>query len=144
LHSAVLDKGALKGVKLPVAGQVFDGFDVLAIDALGQDDARPLRFAVDYDGASTAMPVVAAILGARQPQLVAQYLEQCGFGADFYFYRLTVDVKSDALCFGWHGSLLTGSLRWVRLGYLTVRVHNVGQPLDPGKDAAQLSDAGNL
>ncbi len=71
----MLNESALKRMKLPVASQILNSLDVLVLNAPGQDDARLLGLAVDDDRTSAAAPMVAAILSAHQPQLVAQHLE---------------------------------------------------------------------
>ena len=53
-------------------GQALDGDDVGAVGLDGEHQARPDRLAVDEDGARAAHAVLAAEVGAGQPEVLAQ------------------------------------------------------------------------
>ena len=57
-------------------GQALDGGDLGAVDHHREREARPHRLAVEQHRAGTAHPVLAADVGAGEPQVVAQHVGQ--------------------------------------------------------------------
>src|ERR1041385_6990936 len=76
LRTAAHDQLALHRVQHVAARQTLDGGDPAAVALAGSDQAGVDRLAVELDGARTALALAAALLGAGQPQVLAQHVEQ--------------------------------------------------------------------
>ena len=57
-------------------GHALDGLDAAALALEAEHEAREHRLAVDEHGAGAALAELAAVLGAGQPEVLAQDLEQ--------------------------------------------------------------------
>jgi len=89
-------QNALHGMELPVgARQAFDGDDLPASDRMRQNRARIVRHIVDEDGARAALGAIAAKLGAREPELVAQRHGKRFLLHDVDTPHLPVDIQRD-------------------------------------------------
>ena len=76
LEAVALDEGGLQRVQRARRAQAFDRHDLVALVHDGERQARVDAPAVDQHGAGAALPVVAALLGAGQVQMLAQRVEQ--------------------------------------------------------------------
>ena len=76
LRRVMLDEGFLQRIELAVLGQPFHRLDRAAVHPHGQLAARIQRRAVHQNGAGAALAAIAADLGARELQVVAQQLDQ--------------------------------------------------------------------
>ena len=73
-----------------VGGQALDGPDLVAVGHDRQRGAGFHRLAVEMHDAGAALRGVAADMGARQPQIFAQKLDQKGTGVDIGVYGIAV------------------------------------------------------
>ena len=76
LEAVVLDERGLQRVQRAGRAQAFDRHDLVALVHDGERQARVDAPAVDQHRAGAALPVVAALLGAGQVQVLAQRVEQ--------------------------------------------------------------------
>ena len=83
-------EAALQGPPGAAAAGAFDGGDVRALGVRDRHQARVDRRAVDQDGAGAALALAAAFLGAGEPALLAQHVEQPG-------HRRHPDAAADAV-----------------------------------------------
>ena len=68
-----------------------DGEKVVAIRLHREHQARARRAPVEQDGAGAADPVLAAEMGAGEPELVAQEVRERVANLDFFLVPLAVD-----------------------------------------------------
>src|SRR2546430_7463317 len=71
-------------------GQPLDGAALMAVGHDGERGAGFYRLAVEMDNAGAALRGVAADMGARQPQIFPQKLDQEGTGINIGVYGVTV------------------------------------------------------
>ena len=71
--------------------EALDGGDLVAVGRDREQQAGPHRLAVEQHGARAADPVLAADVGAGQPQVVAQHVGQQPAGRDLRLARHAVD-----------------------------------------------------
>src|SRR5438105_7739867 len=83
-----------------VSRQSFDGGYLLTLHARQRRYAGTSRFAINVHGASAAERHAAAVLGAGQPEVVAQNPEERSGRLGIYFHRLAIHGEAD------HESLL--------------------------------------
>ena len=76
LQRVLLDERLLHQVQFVVGGQAFDGGDLPPLDRDGEHQAGVHPPAVDQHGAGATLAVVAALLAAGQPQVIAQGVQQ--------------------------------------------------------------------
>jgi hypothetical protein len=76
LRGAKVGEALLQRVQLPVLDEPLHGDDPPVLALRGQRQARQHRLVVDEDGAGAALAELAAVLGAGEPQVLAQHLEQ--------------------------------------------------------------------
>jgi hypothetical protein len=68
----------------------FNGADVVAVAAVGEGEAGIDGLAVHQDGAGPAGSPVADTLGAREGELVAEEVEQCGVAGGNGIHRAAI------------------------------------------------------
>ena len=91
LQAVVLAKGFLHRMqRRAVGGQPLDGPDLVAVGHDRERGAGFHRLAVEMHDAGAALRGVAADMGARQPQIFAQKLDQKGAGVDIGVDGITV------------------------------------------------------
>ena len=73
-----------------VGGQPLDGANLMAVGHDSERGAGFHRLAVEMHDAGAALRGVAADMGARQPQIFPQQLDQQGTGVDIGVYGVTV------------------------------------------------------
>ena len=76
-----------------VVGEPFDGYDLGALGLHGEHEAGAHRRAIDDNRAGAAHAVLAADMGASEPQMMAQAIGQCQPGLDLDFDLSTIDAK---------------------------------------------------
>ena len=76
LEATVVYERLLHRVKLPLVCDALDGRDFGALDGGGQSDAGGVQLSVNQHGAGTADAHAATLLGAGQPQVIAQEVQQ--------------------------------------------------------------------
>src|SRR4051812_36144807 len=76
LHGARLEKSFLQRMQPAVALETLDGDDRLIADAAGRRHTGAYRAAVYQHRATAALPFPAAVLGAREVEIVAQDAEK--------------------------------------------------------------------
>ena len=76
LHAALVEEGGLERVQLAAVREPLDRGDLAAVGLQREVGARVHRPAVDQHHAGAALGVVAALLGAGQPELAAQHGEE--------------------------------------------------------------------
>src|SRR2546427_9276478 len=97
LRHIELRPGLLHGVRA-IGGQAFDRDDLVrGLHASDRQDARAHQLAVEVHRAGAALGDPAAVLGARQPDLLADDPEERSVGFHLYVTDLAVDVE---LCHG--------------------------------------------
>ena len=98
LEPLLVDDALLDGAQRAGGGigETFDRRDRLAARAVREHRTRIVRHIVDEDGARAALGAVAAQLGAREPQLVAQRPRErsCGITSTRRFWPFTLSVIS--------------------------------------------------
>jgi hypothetical protein len=92
LRCEVLGERRLDRVQRAVGRQALDGGDLVAGGLDGEDQARVDHRAVEVHGARRALALVARSLGPRQPELVAQHVDQRAVGLDQQVVADAVDV----------------------------------------------------
>ena len=91
LQAVMLAEGFLHRMqRRAVGGQPLDGPDLVAVGHDRERGAGLHRLAVEMHDAGAALRGVAADMGARQPQIFAQKLDQQGTGVDIGVYGITV------------------------------------------------------
>src|SRR5262249_47724352 len=93
LRNVVIEPGLLHLVQRAVLRQPFDRGDLPAGDRAQRHRARAHRNAVDMDGAGAALGDAAAVLGAGQPDRVAQHPQQRRVGVDIDLMGLSIHVE---------------------------------------------------
>jgi hypothetical protein len=76
LERVLIDKRLLNRMKSAVRSQPLDGGDLPPVCAGGQHHAGIHAYTVQKDRARPALAPVAALLGAREPQMLTQKVEQ--------------------------------------------------------------------
>jgi hypothetical protein len=82
-------------VESTLPGQTLDRSYSQSFAGDGEQQATVDPAPVNHDGAAAALPMVAALLGARQAKMLAQGIEQGGPGIDSGGHRLAVDCQLD-------------------------------------------------
>src|SRR5262249_8659229 len=82
LHGPSVEERLLERVEAALALEALDGRDRLLGHGADACGARARRLAVDEHGARSAAPLAAAVLRARQVELIAEYAEQAPLGVD--------------------------------------------------------------
>ena len=103
LQGGPFQEALLQRVQVALLGQAFDRLDRRPFGLDGQHDAAIHRHAVHQHGAGAAVAVVAAFLGAGQPQVVAEHFQQALPRLAEELGRFAVDRRGDVEFFG-HGS----------------------------------------
>jgi len=93
LRGLLIDKGLLHRVRRLAGTEAFEGDDLAPHRARQRKYTRPRSDAIDDHGARTALAQAAAVLGAVELQIIAQYQQQrcIRHGADFA--GLPIDLK---------------------------------------------------
>src|SRR5215468_4888707 len=91
LGGAELGEGLLEGMEPGPAGHALDRRDRLTLRLDGERQTRQRGLAVDEHGAGAALAQLAAVLGAREPEILAQDLEQRLVDGDDQLPRLAID-----------------------------------------------------
>src|SRR5437016_1811665 len=76
LRGAEVGESCLQGMQLRAAAEAFDRFHRAGLALGGQHQAGKLRHAVDQHRAGAALAQLAAVLGAGEAEVLAQYFEQ--------------------------------------------------------------------
>jgi hypothetical protein len=104
LEGVAIEKGGLHRMK-PAAwpAKALDRGDCPSLDLCCESEAGEDASAIDVHGASTALSLVAAFLGAGEADMVTQRVEQCDAWLNGERVRLGVYVEVDD---GWgrHGA----------------------------------------
>src|SRR5919198_2622343 len=87
LEGIVLDERVLHRVEHAVAFQTFDGDDIVAFVHHRKRETRQHAAPVDEDRTCAALTVIAALLGSKELQLLAQHVEQ---------RRTDIEIERDA------------------------------------------------
>src|SRR5262249_42470117 len=95
LEAVMIHEGSLHGVERTGRAQTLDGDDVVVLmhDRKGQAGIDPP--AVDQHSAGAALPVVAALLGAGEVEVLAEGVEQRGTEVYLETPCLAVDGQPD-------------------------------------------------
>ena len=87
----MLDERALERVHLAVACKPFDRGDLSAVGLLGEDGAALHSAPFEKDGARAALARVAADVRSRQPEAIAQRVDEQRAALDLERASLAVD-----------------------------------------------------
>jgi hypothetical protein len=77
-------------VHLAIFGQPFDSQNFRPIQVNGQAQARVHRQTIYVDGASAALPLVAASMRAHQAQFIPQHIQQGTAGIKIQFVSVAI------------------------------------------------------
>ena len=91
LETVVFDEGGLHGMKPAGFAKAFDGGDLVAVVHGCESEAGVDAAAVDVNGASATLAMIAALLGSGQMEFFAQAVEQRRAWVEVYFVGLAVD-----------------------------------------------------
>lgn len=91
----MIDKCLLQGMQLAGAGKTLDRQHVFVRNIPEQSHARMCGTAFNQDGARTAEPFSAAILGSSERKVRAQYPEQCAVILSVHGHAAAVESKAD-------------------------------------------------
>ena len=91
----VLSECLLHGVQLAVAGDALDGSYLGAIGLCRQHGAGFHRAAIDVNQARAALAGIATHVGAGEPQLIPEQVDQQGSVFHFRRYRIAVQRHRD-------------------------------------------------
>jgi hypothetical protein len=91
----MLDEGGLHRVQRAIAGEAFDGRDLLALLHDRERQAGVDPAAIGQDGAGAALPEITPLLGAGQPEMLAQRVEQSRARIQFQAVLGAVDPERD-------------------------------------------------
>ena len=97
LQAVMLDERALERVHLAVACKPFDRGDLAAVGLMGEDRAALHSAPVEEDGARAALARVAADVRSRQPEAVAQRVDEKRAALDLERALLAVDDERDGV-----------------------------------------------
>ncbi len=95
LHAALVDEGFLQRVQPAFVEQALDGLHRGAVGLVGHHQARVDGLPVHEHGAGAALALAAAFLGAGEPQVVAQQVEQALVAARAQPHRPPVQGQRD-------------------------------------------------
>jgi hypothetical protein len=95
LEAVQVEERLLHRMQLFALGHTLDGRDLTPLGRHRQLQAGDGPASVQQHGAGTALPLVAALLGAGQIQALAQGVEQGGAVVDGQCALLAVDVQGD-------------------------------------------------
>jgi hypothetical protein len=93
LQGVVLAEGLLQRRQIVIVGQAFDRDDLRTFRLHGEDQAGAHRGTIHQHGAGAANAMLAADVGAGQPQLVAQAIDQRHARLDLDADLLAVDLE---------------------------------------------------
>ena len=93
LRAALFGKTELQRVEVVILRDAFNGCDVVVGVGGREHNAGHLRLAIHEHGAGAATGIVAAALGARQPQVLSQNVEKEFICGKVEFVALAVDAK---------------------------------------------------
>src|SRR5262252_3912599 len=93
----LLKEALLDGIELAFFFESFDSRDVPAVGLHGEHGAGLHRHTVEEHGTGAAMRRVAADVRARQPQVLAQEMNEKQSRFDFALARGAVDVDGDVV-----------------------------------------------
>ena len=96
LRGAELGERLLQRVQPGAVGHALDRRDLALLEVGRQRDARQHRRAVDEHGAGTALPELAAVLGADEIEVLAQHFEERLVNGHEQLARFAVDAEADA------------------------------------------------
>jgi hypothetical protein len=85
----VLQEGFLESVKLPSLSQPLYSEDFFISGIQRQDQAGIHRLALKEDSAGTAMPAIATLLSAGEPQLFPEHIQKGMVG---FYHHLSQDA----------------------------------------------------
>jgi hypothetical protein len=95
LQSVTAHKCGLHGVKAVVIRQAFNGGDLIAGMHHRKREAAIDALPVDNHCAGAALPLIASLLGACEPEMFTQRIQQCRSGVECKRVGSTINLKSD-------------------------------------------------
>src|SRR5256885_9610722 len=107
LRRAELGEGVLQGVQLAAAGHSFDRAHAPSRTGEAEHQTREYGGVVDEHGARAALTQLAAVLGAREAQVLAQHLEQRLVRREGHLDGIAVHVERDLRLGVGHGCIVT-------------------------------------
>lgn len=91
LEAVVFHKGGLHRVEVARLAEAFNSLDAVSVMHDGQRQTGIHAASVDHDGAGAALPVIAALLGAGQVEMLAQEVEKARPVVDIELVKLVID-----------------------------------------------------
>ena len=96
LVAIVFNEGGLHGVKVIGLTDSFDGGDLVVRVHDGEGETGVDAASINVDGARSALPVIAALLGTRRNKVLSEAVEEGGARIEPEGVRLAVDLKRRA------------------------------------------------
>ena len=102
LHGFGIKEGLLDAVKAAVAGEAFDGGDLLAFGETGGSKAGSNGLAVEEDSAGATLAFATAVLGAGEVEVFAEDFKEGPVWSRIEGMGLAVDAcRHDRECIAW-------------------------------------------
>ena len=95
LDRDLVDKGFLQCIQFAAGGKPFNRRDMTALELDRKDQAGVHRLVIEKNGAGTALPLGAALLGAGQKKILPQNVQKAAVRGSFQLNGLVVDKKVD-------------------------------------------------
>lgn len=111
LITVMFDESRLHRMKLVRGAEPLNRCDLVALMLDCKAKAGIDAFAINKDGACTALAVVASLLCAGKFQMLPQCIEKCCPGIKFQLFSLPVDLQANR---NTHRRF-AGQLRWLRI-----------------------------
>jgi hypothetical protein len=93
LQGAMVDKGFLQRVQMPILRQALDGKQILSLDIFCRELTGALRFPVDQDRAGSTIPLSASELCSGEPEIGPYQPKKPGVGIDFKGHGLAIEFE---------------------------------------------------
>jgi hypothetical protein len=95
LKGIVIDEGLLNRMEFAVLGKTLDRRHLRAFGRRGKNHTTVHASSVQMHSAGAAFTEIAAFLGARQLQVLAQQIEQCGARINWDLVAAAIDAQRD-------------------------------------------------
>jgi hypothetical protein len=101
LEGVVFDKRSLQWVQVSIIGKPLDRDDLGILMRDGESEATVHAPAIEQHGARAALPVVAALLRAGEPKVLAKYVKERGSGIDGQLVGYSIYPQVDGKIHSW-------------------------------------------
>jgi hypothetical protein len=101
LEGVVFDKRSLQWVQVSIIGKPLDRDDLGILMRDGESETTVHASAVEQHGAGAALPVVAALLRAGEPKVLAKYVKERRSGIDGQLVDCSIYPQVDGKIHSW-------------------------------------------